>query len=86
MGQEKLHQCFAEFVILHIRSNCGDIILREVDACNLCLAKAKRRKWRVLDHDASESVSLCSALVLRVLPSAVNIDRMQRVILLVASQ
>jgi hypothetical protein len=47
MGQEKLHQYFAEFVILHIRSNWGDTILREVDARNLCLAEAKIGKWRV---------------------------------------
>jgi hypothetical protein len=59
MGQEKLHQCFAEFLILHIRSNCGDTILREVNARNLCLAKAKKKEGNgVLDHDASECVYL----------------------------
>jgi hypothetical protein len=85
MGQEKLRQCFTEFIILHIRSNCADTIVREVDARNLCLAEAKIGQWRVGSHDASESVYM---YVLRglfyVLPSAVHMGRIQRAICLVA--
>jgi hypothetical protein len=48
----------------------------------ICVLLTPKEGNDVLDHDASESVYLFLALVLGVLPSAENIDRMQRAIYL----